>query len=275
MLGFQGVAFVAFSAFDKFSPLSNEERPEGIKYSYIGLKRGYRGQDGAQVLKSDVDLTDEFIRAVAACRIGARIKYWRKALEALQSDPMFEETGLQRMVDYNVDGWEEAVKTYFSLLSSGHRIVLFTITRLVEVVEERTLLLVDEPEGHLHPPLLSTFVRVLSDLLTARNGVAVIATHSPVVLQEVPRTCVWVVNRTERSARADRPDLETFGENVGVLTREVFGLEVMATGYNALIGSAVERCEGEYERVLTAFSGALGGEGRAIARGLCARYRRN
>lgn len=48
-------------------------------------------------------------------------------------------------------------------------------------------MLIDEPEGHLHPPLLSAFVRALSELLVNRNGVAIIATHSPVVLQEVPR----------------------------------------------------------------------------------------
>jgi predicted ATP-dependent endonuclease of OLD family len=51
--------------------------------------------------------------------------------------------------------------------------VLLTITRLVETVEERTLVLLDEPEAHLHPPLLSAFVRSLSDLLINRNGVAI------------------------------------------------------------------------------------------------------
>jgi predicted ATP-dependent endonuclease of OLD family len=69
-------------------------------------------------------------------------------------------------------------------MSSGHAIVLLTITRLVATVEEKTLVLLDEPESHLHPPLLSAFIRALSDLLYDRNGVAIIATHSPVVLQE-------------------------------------------------------------------------------------------
>jgi hypothetical protein len=36
------------------------------------------------------------------------------------------------------------------------------------------------------PPLLAAMMRALSDLLVDRNGVAVVATHSPVVLQEVP-----------------------------------------------------------------------------------------
>lgn len=59
----------------------------------------------------------------------------------------------------------------------------------------KTLVLIDEPESHLHPPLLSAFIRALSDLLLDRNGLSIIATHSPVVLQEVPKRCVWKINR--------------------------------------------------------------------------------
>jgi predicted ATP-dependent endonuclease of OLD family len=79
------------------------------------------------------------------------------------------------------------------------------MTRLIELVDERTLILLDEPESHLHPPLLSAFIRALSDLLVKRNGVAVIATHSPVVLQEVPKSCAWKLRRSGRVALAERP----------------------------------------------------------------------
>ncbi|MDT9120903.1 AAA family ATPase, partial [Escherichia coli] len=84
-------------------------------------------------------------------------------------------------------------------MSSGHAIVLFTITRLVDVVGEKSLVLFDEPEVHLHPPLLSAFLRTLCDLLDARNGVAIIPTHSPVVLQEVPKSCMWKVLRSREA----------------------------------------------------------------------------
>ncbi len=114
----------------------------------------------------------------------------------------------------------------FRRLSSGHKIVLLTITRLVETVVERTIVLLDEPEAHLHTHLLAAFIRALSDLLIQQNGVAIIATHSPVVLQEVPKSCVWKLRRSGSVSKAERPEYETFGENVGILTREVFGLEV-------------------------------------------------
>jgi predicted ATP-dependent endonuclease of OLD family len=142
-----------------------------------------------------------------------------------------------------------------------------TITRLVEVAEERTLVLLDEPEAHLHPPLLSAFVRSLSDLLIDRNGVAIVATHSPVVLQEVPKSCVWKLRRTGYVVNADRPELETFGENVGVLTREVFGLEVTESGFHRMLQQAVDR-NVEYDEVLEFFGKRLGSEAKAIVRAL-------
>ena len=70
------------------------------------------------------------------------------------------------------------------------------IAKLIELVEEKTLVLMDEPEEHLHPPLVAAFIRALSNLLTYRNGVGIVATHSPVIVQEVPKKCVWILRRS-------------------------------------------------------------------------------
>ena len=98
------------------------------------------------------------------------------------------------------------------------------MTKLVELVSERTLVLIDEPEAHLHPPLAASFIRALSALLATRNGLAILATHSTVMLQEVPQDCVWLLFRTGATIEVERPQIETFAETLGVLTREVFRL---------------------------------------------------
>ena len=154
-------------------------------------------------------------------------------------------------------------------MSSGHALVLLTITKLVETVEEKTLVLLDEPESHLHPPLLSAFTRALSDLLVNRNGVAIVATLSPVVLQEVPKSCVSILRRTRLVSNVDRPENETFAENVGVLTREVFGLEVSKSGFHDLLAGSVY--EGKsYEEIEQEYHYQLGFEGKAILRSMIA-----
>ncbi len=114
-------------------------------------------------------------------------------------------------------------------------------------------------------PLLSAYMRALSDLLTKRNSMAVVATHSPVVLQEVSRTCVSILRRTGSNASTERPESETFAENVGVLTREVFRLEVSKSGFHEMLLSAVE--EGKsYEEIVHDYGGSLGFEGRSLLR---------
>jgi hypothetical protein len=297
---------VTFSAFDLFGPLP---LPHAVPYSYIGLKRRSEPKNAqtsepknAQTSAPVVDaqssastsgdkslppmtpdeLAEEFVASVGMCRTGARAPRWRKALETLEADPLFQAADVASLASNDDDfegdpandeggsGWEERARRLYKRLSSGHKIVLLTITRLVETVDERTLVLLDEPEAHLHPPLLAAFVRALSDLLMQRNGVAIIATHSPVVLQEAPRTCVWILQRSGLVAVAERPTLETFGENVGILTREVFGLEVTRSGFHKLLEDVINKTGGGYEDIVKRFDNQLGAEARIILRGLLA-----
>lgn len=270
---FTSLVSVTFSAFDPFEPLPNrQDKSQGVRYAYIGLKLTGKDKDGKpKPPKSPDALSGDFVSSVMICRQSGKVARWERALEMLQADPIFRDAEVSALArpDDDPDEVKTEARRLFRNLSSGHKIVLLTITRLVETVEEKTLVLLDEPEAHLHPPLLSAFVRALSDLLINRNGVALIATHSPVVLQEVPRSCVWVVRRTGTRAVADRPEIQTFGENVGLLTREVFGLEVTQSGFHKMLRDAVAELP-NYDRVLRRFNRELGDEARAIVQGLLA-----
>jgi predicted ATP-dependent endonuclease of OLD family len=137
----------------------------------------------------------------------------------------------------------------------------------VEKVEEKTLVLIDEPEAHLHPPLLSAMTRAISELMVKRNGAAIVATHSPVILQEVPKSCVWILNRILTVSKAERPTMETFAESVGILSREVFQLELAQSGYHQLLGELRQKAL-TYEGALGLLEGQLGAEGKAVLRGM-------
>lgn len=270
---FANLVSVTFSAFDPFEPLPNRrDKSKGIQYAYICLKRSGKTSEGTPLSpKTPEKLSTEFGNSIALCRKGARAVRWRRALEMLESDPIFQDAGIVSLCSEDEEEEELKAKAgkLFGRLSSGHKIVLLTVTRLVETVVERTLVLLDEPEAHLHPPLLSAFIRSLSDLLTDRNGVAVIATHSPVVLQEVPRSCAWKIRRTGKRSIAERPEIETFGENVGTLTREVFGLEVTHSGFHKMLRDAFGT-DSSFDTVVERFGGELGGEAKAIIRALIA-----
>jgi predicted ATPase len=285
---FVNLVSVSFSAFDSFTPISvSRDRTSGPLYEYIGLKKIAMDRnklkrisfdESAPIesgIKDPAALGAEFLKAARLCMNGAYLSRWFRALSLLDSDPVFASTGIletveQLRVDQEGDpglvrelNAEKSLSQLFGKLSSGHKIVLLTITRLVQAVSEKTLVLIDEPEAHLHPPLLSAFTRALSDLLSDRNGVAIVATHSPVILQEVPKSCVWILSRSGKLSKIKHPRTETFGENVGILTSEVFNLEVTATGFHQRLFDASAKAS-SYEEALSIFGGQLGAEGRIL-----------
>lgn len=283
---FANVVSVSFSAFDSAEPQpERKNKTEGTPYSYIGLKQHKKPP------KSPENLKYEFANSLHAITKSNKTTRWLRAVEMLTADPIFMEadvpsilepqegeeeflTQLDNIEQAEQDSYEEKMlkrraQMFFHRLSSGHKIVLLTLTRLVETVEERTLVLLDEPEAHLHPPLLSAFVRAVSDLLIRRNAVAIIATHSPVILQEVPRSCVWKLRRRGIHQSYTRTEIETFGEGIGALTREIFELEVIYSGYYKMLADAVH-LYGDYDTIVEYFNNELGVEARAILRGLLA-----
>lgn len=158
----------------------------------------------------------------------------------------------------------------FSSLSSGHKIAILTTASLVRYVEDKTLVLLDEPETHLHPPLLGAVTRALSNLMTATNGLAIVAKHSPVALQQIPRRCAWIIWNLGGGPRIEQPTIETFGANLGVLTREVFDLELPRSGYHALLDE-VARESSSYEEATAKLDGEIGDEARMLHRSMVRR----
>lgn len=268
LTSFANLVAIAFSAFDEFDPpVSKKGTHSGIRYTYVGLKRDRKRDGGAPSLKRPSDLKNEFVESTLVCLRSTRRPRWRMAMRILETDPLFAALGLARLADLPQTRFAEEAGRLFDGASSGHKIVLLTMTRLVELVSERTLVLIDEPEAHLHPPLVAAFVRALSGLLSDRNGVALLATHSPVVVQEIPAACVTLIFRTGEQVEFERPEIETFAENLGTLTREIFRVEVTESSHHALIAKAVSQAEG-FDDVLAEFDGQLGAEGRSVARSL-------
>lgn len=283
---FSSLISVSFSAFDPFTPPTEQSDPaKGTCYFYLGLKKA---GDDEQLLGFN-ELRKECIRSLMNCfAVQDKSERWIKVIQKLSSDINFSEMNLEHLKEFyqklsehyrikdhsDTDAYEnrkqamkkeyeEYVLHVLKRMSSGHSVVFMTITRLIEKVDERSLVLLDEPESHLHPPLLSAFIRALSDLLVSRNAIAIIATHSPVVLQEVPRNCVWKLFRHGKSMNIDRPKIETFGESVSDLTTEIFGLEVASSGFHNLLQESVDNGK-TYKEILAEFDNQIGIEGKSL-----------
>lgn len=266
---FESVMCISFSPFDDYSDVEDCE-----KFKYIGVRKKYFLNESEEV-KKEISLLDDirnkFLESFKNCMANRT-----KKNDWIQIVRMFGKDGDYLFGAYNFEGivqnqsalsYEDTgeIEKLFDSLSAGHKEVLSIITRCIDQLAEKTILFLDEPENHLHPPLLSTMVRGLSQMLIKRNGVAIISTHSPIVLQEIPSSCVWILNREEHYLFGNRPEIETFGTNIGVLTNEVFGYEVKKSGFNMLLQESVNRCD-TYEEVLDEFDYQLGNEAKNMVR---------
>ncbi|WP_052367762.1 AAA family ATPase [Algiphilus aromaticivorans] len=109
-------------------------------------------------------------------------------------------------------------------LSSGEISFLKFAAQASLHIENGSLLLLDEPETHLHPNFISRFVSLLDGLLEGTGSAAIIATHSAYFVREVFREQVTVLSvDSDNLVHAQRPKLRTFGADVGAISYFVFG----------------------------------------------------
>lgn len=232
---FKTVIVVSYSAFDTFViPGRTEEEKSRLDesgeifgYVYCGLREisSEKMPDGGQSyrLRTPVEIEGEFIVALRRIREAGRQEFFLDILRPLLRDASFQRIGLTQL--YSA-GDEEDLAHLFRGLSSGHKLVLKMLAELTAHISgnEPTLVLIDEPETHLHPPLLAALLRSVRACLEIFDGYAVIATHSPVVLQETPAKFVQVLRRVGQRNAVLPPSVETFAESIGVITQEIFNL---------------------------------------------------
>ena len=112
---------------------------------------------------------------------------------------------------------------------------------LVANLEQNSLVLIDEPETHLHPPLLSAMMHALREILEEYKSSAVVASHSPVVVQETMARHVHVVRREGDITKVHAVRTETFGESIGLITALVFGMESNATDFHSVLDGLIDK----------------------------------
>lgn len=218
-----GVVAVSFSAFDEFV-LPTRDDSSRFRYTYCGL----RARDPRSSVLREASLNADVQRRFLAVSPGYRYDALVPLVPSLDTPD-------------DIDAWCESGDIPFERLSAGQRIVLAISSELVNNVEERTLVLMDEPEMHLHPQLVSSLMAWLKDLLEERNSFAIVATHSPSVVQQVRSSSVHVLKRREGRPLVAKPLIETFGANLTEISNEVFEDRDGDRGYQEVLSGLFEQ----------------------------------
>jgi hypothetical protein len=266
---FPNILAVSYSSFDNFVPPTllgdnpARRRADFIagrgRYIYLGLHDPaslIEGGDVAPRLVTQAELAETFAQHIARIQELDRFKVFAEILK-----PVLEEVSVRAYAGIPPHEDPEEVEDYwtqdevrigqldrwfgrdpaaaFLKLSSGHKIVLHQLAGITAMLQRRGLVLIDEPETHLHPPLLAALMSSIRRLLSRQRAYALVATHSPVVVQEaLARQVVILAGRDPTITKA--PSIETYGENVGALSREVFGFYPTAGDYRHVLDRLVE-----------------------------------
>lgn len=213
---FGNVIVISYSAFDNFEiPGKDQQEKDELAsvghvhgYKYCGLRE--RINDTQYRLKDISEISDEFTMSYRKIKKDEMLNEWFECIEHVLNDPSFQ--GLDRL----------NLQKSFKKLSSGQKIILSILAGVYEHIDNNSLIILDEPETHLHPSLMSAFMHSLRDILRRFDSYAIIATHSPVILQETPSLFVQVLGGSSRNPRVRKLKIESFGEEISTLTEDVF-----------------------------------------------------
>lgn len=267
---FSKVIAVSFSAFDDFrKPYEREESPNEINNESL--------HDEDTTLEIEIDILSEKrkLNNYVYCGIQDDKGKTLSLSELKQNSKKNFLKILEREENSNhkikyLDKWKNALlnmeiptkyldepyELFNSSLSSGQSILVSTITEVIANIEDESILLFDEPELHLHPNAVSNLVRMLYQLLEEFNSYAIISTHSPLLIQEIPSLYINKLERTEEDLLLiSKLSIETFGENISAIVNEVFNVREVESNYKSLLKKAISNKS--FEEIIEMFPNGL------------------
>ncbi|MET4082958.1 ABC-type lipoprotein export system ATPase subunit [Pedobacter sp. UYP30] len=233
---FSKIIAVSYSVFDNFSI---PKKSAIFNYVYCGLKN----QEGE--IRNNKSLVLSFHHNWKRIISLERSERWRAVLLNFIDQNIVDSFIIKREIfsiggdtyDVNLQGFNSIKNN----LSSGQSIILYIITEVVANIRLDSLILYDEPETHLHPNAIVQLMNTIYELVNEFESYCLIATHSPLIVRELFSKNVYIMERDGNIPSIRRIGLECFGENLSVITDEVFGDREIPKQYKKIITELVDQ----------------------------------
>lgn len=210
---FGKIISVSYSIFDNFTLPKSD-----FDFNYISCSL----RNGSGKLLTKEELTTRLIQSCKRIQETNRTEKWLKTISTFLDEDIIENLiskNDSKKKDINLSKISDTLK----ILSSGQNILLNIITEIIKNIRYDSLIIYDEPETHLHPNAISQLTNTLYTLTDEFESFCLIATHSPLVVQEMLAKNVYILEKEQNNLYVRKPNSETFGENLTVITNEIFG----------------------------------------------------
>lgn len=218
---FKKIITISLNQYDSFE---YPERSESFNYVYCGLVDKISGKKYSQE-----NIIDRTIESLIFIYQHNRHGYWRYVVNEILEKNLTEQLDdilLNYCRSTVADDYENRNKLRKLLkgLSSGQNSLLSVFSNVFAEIRYKSLLLLDEPEMHLHPKAISKLVKILLRILDVFESFCAIATHSPLVVRELTSDCVYVMEKRGEERIARFIGFESLGANLTTLMNGIFGI---------------------------------------------------
>ena len=221
------VISIANSTFDDFKRAKNTAK---LNYFHFGLTKTVG--DG-QMPKSKDEFISELLAATKKIRLYERVNHLKSVLNKLVFTEAIEElfVTVSRNERDVLDIDTSKLTGLMKKMSSGESTLLYLFMCLEAEMRYDSLLLLDEPETHLHPDAIAELLSALDDMLEEYKSCCVMVTHSPLLVRELTSDCVYVMEREDNMVILRKPGVETIGSGLNTITDDIFGSKNVQRNY--------------------------------------------
>lgn len=108
-------------------------------------------------------------------------------------------------------------------------------------MSENSIVMFDEPETHLHPNIAGKLIAALRYVLRSFSSVCILATPSPVIIQEMPSRFIRIIDREDDILRVRKPLIECLGENFTNINNDIFHVDEDSALYKIMLEDLFKR----------------------------------
>jgi predicted ATPase len=242
---FSSVLMISYSPFDHY-PIGSDANPFFINYEYSGLMKD------KDVMYTTEEQVEILIRNIKIIYHRQQKYYTRWQTFVSKVIPIEKLDELLAPNDNEIDVDEKGLLDLCENASSGETMFLYSISAIMAKIRSDSLIIMDEPEQHLHPSAVTALMHSVYKILTLYDSYALISTHSPYVIRELISPNVLIFKRNENELSVKRIGIESFGEDVSVLSDIVFGNMSEEKRYERFIEDVVKANDYDYEASVSA-----------------------
>lgn len=234
---FSKVIALSFSIFDTFMNLRSKTI---LSYCYCGLHNNEKS------LMSEDERNERLIESLKWINGDLKVnsghnsllRRFTKSLEIFFPEDMIDSF-------VNDNGLDIAkIIERSNKMSSGESMILNLVASLYANIRQNTLIVFDEMEVHLHPKAIRKMMQLLFKITRQFNSACLIATHSSIVVQELLADNVTIIEKGFDGQPSVRGlNHESLGENLSVISDEIFGEISVAPHYKRFIRNKAEETD--------------------------------